>query len=81
MDSLSVGQAQRLAIARAVLCKPKWVLCDEPSSALDDKNCIAMLRLLQQQAKDCGAGLIVATHDMRVKKFFSTAKEITLGAA
>jgi putative ABC transport system ATP-binding protein len=68
---LSVGQAQRVAIARAVANKPKWILADEPTSALDDKHCAETLDLLEQQAGTCGATLIIATHDVRVKERFS----------
>src|SRR5688572_16633861 len=64
---LSHGQAQRVAIARAVMNRPKLLLADEPSSNLDDANCTLALSLLEEQAGECGATLVVATHDNRAK--------------
>ena len=67
---LSHGQAQRVAIARAVMNRPKLLLADEPTANLDDANCVQALDLLQAQARECGATLIVATHDQRAKGRF-----------
>ena len=64
---LSHGQAQRVAVARAVVNKPKLLLADEPTSNLDDARCLQVLNLLQAQAKACGATLVIATHDQRIK--------------
>lgn len=64
---MSIGEQQRLAIARALINKPALILADEPSSALDDQNCSAMIELLQQVATEEGANLIVVTHDSRIK--------------
>jgi len=75
---LSHGQAQRVAIARAVMNRPKLLLADEPTANLDDANCLQALNLLQNQAKECGATLIVATHDQRAKARFE--KRLELGA-
>ena len=65
--TMSIGEQQRLAIARALINKPALILADEPSSALDDQNCTAMIELLQQVATEEGANLIVVTHDSRIK--------------
>jgi len=65
--SLSQGEAQRVSIARAMLNQPKVILADEPTSALDDDNCFAVLRLIQDKAKQYNATLVMATHDQRVK--------------
>jgi putative ABC transport system ATP-binding protein len=67
---LSHGQAQRVAIARAVMNRPKLLLADEPTANLDDVNCLSALQLLQEQSRECGATLIVATHDHRAKERF-----------
>ena len=67
---LSQGEAQRVAIARAVVNRPALILADEPTSALDDANCLAALDLLLEQSSACGATLIVATHDQRIKAHF-----------
>jgi len=64
---LSFGQAQRVAVARAVVNRPKLLLADEPTSNLDDARCAQVLALLQAQAAACGATLVIATHDQRVK--------------
>ena len=64
---LSHGQAQRVAVARAVVNKPKLLLADEPTSNLDDVRCVQVLDLLLDQAKACGATLVIATHDQRIK--------------
>jgi len=68
---LSVGQAQRAAIARAVVNKPGWILADEPTSALDDEHAHATIALLQQQAEENNSTLIIATHDQRIKNHFA----------
>lgn len=76
---LSQGQGQRLALARALLTEPKWIFCDEPTSALDDKNCAAVLDLIQEEAKKIKASLIIITHDMRLKEKFSKDQTLFLG--
>ena len=76
-DTLSQGQQQRIAIARAAMNSPKIILGDEPTSALDDEACETVMQLLLGAAKASGASLIVATHDARIKKHFQ--KTITLG--
>jgi ABC-type lipoprotein export system ATPase subunit len=70
-NQLSHGQAQRVAIARAVMNRPKLLLADEPTANLDDANCFSALQLLQDQARECGATLVVATHDLRAKPRFA----------
>lgn len=74
---LSFGQAQRVAVARAVVNRPKLLLADEPTSNLDDARCLQALELLQTQATACGATLVIATHDQRIKS--RVAKHYTLG--
>lgn len=64
---LSQGEAQRIAIARAMLNKPKVVLADEPTASLDDENSNKVLDILEEQAALHNATLIIATHDKRVK--------------
>jgi putative ABC transport system ATP-binding protein len=73
---LSHGQAQRVAVARAVMNRPKLLLADEPTSNLDDTACAAALDLLQSQAKACGATLVVATHDQRAKARFEKVLQL-----
>jgi putative ABC transport system ATP-binding protein len=67
---LSFGQAQRVAVARAVVNRPTLLLADEPTSNLDDVRCIQTLELLEAQARACSATLVIATHDQRIKARF-----------
>ena len=64
---LSVGQQQRVNIARAVLNTPKVIFADEPTSALDNKNCHQVLQLLTDEAQHHKAALVIVTHDDRVR--------------
>jgi putative ABC transport system ATP-binding protein len=73
---ISVGEAQRVAIARAVVNRPALILADEPTSALDDANCEKALGLLLEQAAACGATLLVATHDNRIRGRFGRRLEL-----
>jgi ABC-type lipoprotein export system ATPase subunit len=74
--TLSQGEQQRVAIARALMNNPKLILADEPTSALDDANSDEVIQLLEQQANDFGATLLIVTHDQRLKTRFS--KQILL---
>lgn len=77
--TLSQGQAQRVGIARAIVNRPRLILADEPTSSLDDANALLVIDLLTAQARECGAALLIATHDARVKYAFD--KRIELEAA
>jgi putative ABC transport system ATP-binding protein len=63
---LSQGEAQRAAIARALVAEPDLLVADEPTSALDDTHAGIVGRLLLEQAEATGATLLVATHDARL---------------
>lgn len=65
---LSLGEQQRVSIARALMNKPPLILADEPTSSLDDENCIHVLSLLEEQAAIEGSSLVIVTHDGRVKE-------------
>jgi len=67
VTELSQGQAQRVAIGRALINKPSILLADEPTSALDDGNCERVVRLLMDAADSNHSALVVATHDHRLK--------------
>jgi lipoprotein-releasing system ATP-binding protein len=73
---ISLGEQQRVSIARALINKPKLILADEPTSSLDDENCKNVIELLANQAKIIGASLVIVTHDQRLKSAFKN--QITL---
>lgn len=76
INTLSEGEKQRVAIARALVNNPALILADEPTSALDDQNCNEVIRLLEEQARDADAALVIVTHDTRLKENMSN--QITL---
>ena len=73
---LSVGEAQRVAIARGVVNNPSIIFADEPTSALDDVNAQRVINLIFSQANQTKATLIVSTHDQRIKGLFSNSLEV-----
>lgn len=75
--TLSQGEGQRAAIARALITRPKLVVADEPTSALDDANAFAMVELLFESAAATGATLLVATHDNRIAARFDHVLRLT----
>ena len=77
VDALSVGEQQRVSIARAVVHGPGIILADEPTSALDDVNTDAVLDLLRTQASEAGAALLIVTHDQRLKDRMADRVELT----
>ena len=70
-SQLSVGQQQRVSIARALINNPKVLLADEPTSSLDDTNALKVANLLENLAKEYNTALIIVTHDSRLKQRFS----------
>lgn len=62
----SGGQRQRIAIARALVLKPKLLICDEPTSALDVTLRHQILDLLRSLQQEMGMTLVVITHDFAV---------------
>ena len=78
-SQLSGGQAQRVALARAVLLNPKIILADEPTASLDDVAAAAAIELLQRSARQCGATLVIATHDARVAQALPQALAVNFG--
>ena len=73
---LSIGEQQRVSIARALLNNPALIVADEPTSALDDANCEEVITLLEQQAIEHKAALVIVTHDNRLKQRFSNIIEL-----
>lgn len=75
-SQLSIGQQQRVSIARALMNEPKVLLADEPTSSLDDKNAEKVIELLTFLSKEYNAALLIVTHDSRIKEKFTN--KITL---
>ncbi|WP_068081973.1 ABC transporter ATP-binding protein [Polycladidibacter stylochi] len=63
---MSGGQCQRVMIAMAIACRPKLLIADEPTTALDVTIQKQILDLLLELQKESGMGLIMITHDMAV---------------
>ena len=62
-SQMSGGQQQRVSIARAIAKKPKLLLCDEPTGALDTETGKEVLALLQSQSRDQGRTVVMVTHN------------------
>jgi len=63
-SELSGGMQKRVAIARAIVMKPKYLFCDEPNSGLDPKTAIVIDQLLQEITIENNITTIINTHDM-----------------
>ena len=63
---LSGGEQQRVSIARAMAKKPKLLLCDEPTGALDYNTGKTILKLLQDPCRKSGMTVIVITHNLAI---------------
>ena len=63
VDALSVGQQQRIAVARAVACDPVLVLADEPTASLDPENARSAMQLIREVCRQKNAALLCVSHD------------------
>jgi putative ABC transport system ATP-binding protein len=77
--TLSGGEQQRVAVARAVINDPAVILADEPTAALDTERGKAVMDLLRQLGRVQGAAVIVVTHDERMIKGFDRVYHMTDG--
>lgn len=85
-SQLSGGEQQRVAIARALAKKPKLLLCDEPTGALDSKTGQKVLEVLQKTCKEYGMTVVIITHNSVIAQIANrvikmkngTVEEITI---
>lgn len=73
---VSGGQAQRTAIARALITSPKVVFADEPTGALDSLSGEVVLQLFTAAARESGAAVLLVTHEPRVAAYAD--REVTV---
>ena len=66
---ISGGQRQRVSIARTLIMKPKFVICDEPTSMLDVSIRISIMDLMLNLAKDLNVSYLYITHDLAVARY------------
>ena len=72
---LSVGQQQRVSVARALVNRPSLVLADEPTANLDAHHAAATLALLRETCAEQGAALLLVSHDERALAAFPTVRD------
>jgi putative ABC transport system ATP-binding protein len=73
---MSVGQQQRIAVARAIACEPVLVLADEPTASLDPENAERSMTLIQTTCRDHGAALLCASHDPTMEHRFARVESL-----
>lgn len=81
-ENLSIGQQQRVAVARALACEPALVLADEPTASLDPENAAGALDLIQQVCREHNAALLCVSHDPNLTTRFDRCLDLaTLNTA
>ncbi|MCA9242954.1 MAG: ABC transporter ATP-binding protein [Phycisphaerales bacterium] len=75
--ALSVGQQQRVAVARALANRPRIVLADEPTGNLDHRHAAEALRLIRDICLEFGAALLLVSHDRAVLEQFEDVRELS----
>jgi putative ABC transport system ATP-binding protein/lipoprotein-releasing system ATP-binding protein len=78
-EEISGGQAQRVAVARALAGQPVLILADEPTGQLDRANGAIVIDVLLEAAEHAGAALVVSTHDPAVAARFVTRWQMHSG--
>ena len=73
---LSVGQQQRVAVARALANQPKLVLADEPTGNLDPRNAREAIKLIREICRESGAALLIVSHDQSVLEQFDDCADL-----
>ena len=70
-EDLSVGEKQRVCIARSIINSPDVLLLDEPTSSLDKGNSVSILQLINNLNKELGITIILVTHKIEESKFLN----------
>ena len=76
---LSGGEQQRVSIARAIAKKPKLLLCDEPTGALDSVTGATVLKLLKEQCEVRGTTVLIVTHNALIADIADTVVRVKNG--
>ena len=75
-DRMSIGQQQRVAVARAMVCDPVLVLADEPTASLDPENATIAMDLIQESCRERNAALLCVSHDPTLDERFERRESL-----
>jgi putative ABC transport system ATP-binding protein len=78
VSALSIGERQRTALARALVCEPKLILADEPTGNLDPDNSDVVLSALAEFAS-AGGAVILVTHDPDINRYATRRIQMSEG--
>lgn len=79
VETLSGGEQQRVAVARALIVEAPFILADEPTGALDYDNSINLMDLLKSVTKDFNKMVIIVTHNRSLLSYFDEVYEVIKG--
>lgn len=75
-SQLSVGQQQRVAIARSLAARPKLLLADEPTANVDPASSQAVIDLIRENCREDNVALLLVTHSMQVAEQFDRIERL-----